>query len=77
MTVRDSVIRNFTLIGISFQPNKLEQSQLFVSNTLVSDNGGDAINISPAGSELNSVVDHVKWKTIRELGYLLIKQIKP
>jgi Right handed beta helix region len=61
LTVRDSVIRNFALNGISFQPNTSNQSQLFVSNTLVSDNGGGGINISPAGSGItNAVLDHVE-----------------
>jgi Right handed beta helix region len=69
LTVRDSVIRNFTLNGISFQPNTSNQSQLFVSNTLVSDNGGDAINISPAGSgTINGVVDHVQMENNSGVG---------
>jgi hypothetical protein len=69
LTVRDSVIRNFTLIGISFQPNTSNQSQFFVSNTLVSDNGGDAINISPAGSgTINGVVDHVQMENNSGVG---------
>ena len=39
LTVRDSVIRNFTQDGILFGPNTSSLSQLFVSNTVVSDNG--------------------------------------
>jgi hypothetical protein len=56
LNVRDSVIRNFGNVGILFQPNSSSMSQLFVSNTLVSDNGNDAINISPAGSGTTSGV---------------------
>ena len=42
LNVSDSAIRNFTGEGIEFQPISLTR-QLFVSNTLVSDNGGDGI----------------------------------
>ena len=42
LTVRDSVIRNFTDSGIAFAPNATP-SQIFVSNTLVSDNGVDGV----------------------------------
>ena len=45
LTVRDSVIKNFTQNGINFAPNTSNQSQIFVSNTLVSDNGNDGILI--------------------------------
>ena len=61
LNVQDSVIRNFTDDGIGFKPNSSTLSQLFVSNTLLSDNGASGINISPAGSGTTSgVVDHVK-----------------
>jgi hypothetical protein len=43
LTVRDSVIRNFTLEGINAQAGA--SSRLSVSNTLVSDNGTDGIFI--------------------------------
>jgi hypothetical protein len=60
LTVRDSVIRNFSGDGIQFGPTTSTQSQLFVSNTLVSDNGNNGISIDPTGSgTVNSVVDHV------------------
>jgi len=47
LTVRDSVIRNFTHDGITFAPNNTSSTlnQLRVSNTLVSDNGGNGIAI--------------------------------
>jgi hypothetical protein len=50
LTVRDSVIRNFTRNGIFFEPNSSTTSQLLVSSTLVSDNGGDGIFIDPTGT---------------------------
>src|ERR1700683_2832405 len=63
LNIRDSVIRNFALYGIIFQPNSSSSSQLFVSNTLVSDNGSDAINISPAGSGTDTgVLSHVEME---------------
>ena len=59
LTVRDSVIRNFTGSGIFFGPNSSTSSEIFVSNTLVSDNGGDGISISPTGSGTTTgVLDH-------------------
>jgi hypothetical protein len=60
LNVRDSVIRNFTLDGIFFQPNSSTLSQLFVSNTVASDNGGDGIGINPSGSgTTNGVLSRV------------------
>jgi hypothetical protein len=59
LTVRDSVIRNFTADGIHFGPTG--SSQIFVSNTLISDNGNNGININAAGSgTTNGVLDHVQ-----------------
>src|ERR1700732_3744706 len=49
LTVRDSVIRNFTAIGINFVPNTSNLSQLFVSTTLLSDSG-TGIRVVPTGS---------------------------
>jgi hypothetical protein len=49
LTVRDSVIRNFAFDGIFFGPNSSTQSQLYVSNTLASDNGASGILINPTG----------------------------
>jgi hypothetical protein len=63
LTVRDSVIRNFTSYGINFQPNTSTPSRIFVSNTLVSDNGLSGIGIGPDGSgTTNGVLDHVEME---------------
>jgi len=61
LTVRDSVIRNFSVFGILFAPTSSSASQLFVSNTLVSDNGDGGIVITPAGTT-TAVLDHVELK---------------
>jgi hypothetical protein len=50
LTVRDSVIRNLMGNGITFTPSASTLTKLFVSNTLVSDNGNNGIRIGPAGS---------------------------
>jgi Right handed beta helix region len=61
LTVRDSVIRNFTDDGIDFAPNSSNPIQFFISNTLVSDNGSTGVNISPSGSGTTTgVLDHVQ-----------------
>ena len=61
LTVRDSIIRNFSGDGIQFSPSA--SSQLFVSNTLVSDNGGQGIVISPSGSgTTNGVLNRVEME---------------
>jgi hypothetical protein len=61
LTVRDSVIRNFSQDGIGYGANSSTPSQLFVSNTLVSDNGSDGISIGSGGSgTTNCVLDHVQ-----------------
>jgi hypothetical protein len=61
LTVRDSVVRNFTGDGILFQPNFTTTSQLSVSNTLVSDNSSNGIDIFCIGGAgtLAGVLDHV------------------
>jgi hypothetical protein len=62
LTVRDSVVRNFSNYGIDFVPNNLTLSQLFVSNTVVSDNI-TGIFIEPTGSvsqTMNGVLNHVE-----------------
>ena len=56
LTVRDSVIRNFTGDGIFFGPNSSTLSQLFVLDTLVSDNGAHGIAVVPTGSGTTSGV---------------------
>jgi Right handed beta helix region len=53
LTIRDSVIRNFTSIGINSQPGV--SGQLLVSSTLVSDNGGDGIFIFTGLGTLDTV----------------------
>ena len=62
LTVRDSVIRNFANSGIFFGPSSASTlSQLFVSNTLLSDNGTNGIGITPSGSgTTDSVLSHVE-----------------
>jgi hypothetical protein len=58
LNVRDSVIRNFSNDGIQFSPDA--STQLFVSNTLISDNGSDGISIIANGSGTTTgVLDHV------------------
>jgi Right handed beta helix region len=58
LTVRDSVIQNFTKDGIHFQP--AASSQLSVLNTLVSNNGSNGISIPPTGSGTTTgVLNHV------------------
>jgi hypothetical protein len=65
LTVRDSVIRNFGSpgfggVGLDFLPNGSTSSQLFVSNTLVADNGSSGIEMDSAGSGTTiGVLDHV------------------
>ncbi len=61
LIVRDSVIRNFTANGISFQPNSSNLSQLYVSNTLASDNSLSGVDIEPEGSGTTlGTLDHVE-----------------
>jgi hypothetical protein len=61
LTVRDSVIRNFSNNGIHFEPNSSGLSQFFMSNTLVSDNGLNGILIASTGSGTTSgLFNHVE-----------------
>ena len=61
LNIRDSVIRNFTQVGIQFDSSSSTLSQIYVSNTLVSDNGGVGVSIFPTGSgTTNGVLDHVQ-----------------
>jgi hypothetical protein len=55
LIIQDSVIRNFAGDGINFAPNSSSPSQLFVSNTLVSDNESSGIDIDPNGSSAVAV----------------------
>jgi hypothetical protein len=60
LVVRDSVIRNFTSFGIFYAPTS-SSTQFFVANTLISDNGIDAIQIDPPlpGTAIGAL-DHVE-----------------
>jgi hypothetical protein len=60
LTVRDSVVRNFSGTGIYFVTNA--NSDLFVSNTLVADNGSDGISVFPtsAGVLVQAAFNHVE-----------------
>jgi len=58
LTVRDSVIRNFTQDGIVFAATSSSLSQFFVSNTLIADNGGNGF--TAGGNSVNGVLDHVQ-----------------
>jgi hypothetical protein len=59
LTVRDSVIRNFPSSGINFAPASSSQSRLFVSNTLISDNGFSGISIQSSGpGKTTGALDH-------------------
>jgi hypothetical protein len=61
LSVRDSVIRNFSDDGIDFAPSSSNPVQLFVSNTVISDNGSTGFYISPAGSGTTTgAIDHVQ-----------------
>jgi hypothetical protein len=63
LTVRDSVIRNFTNEGILITPNTSNPTSFFVSNTLLSDNGADGIDIVSSGSgTTNGVLSHVEME---------------
>jgi Right handed beta helix region len=61
LTIRDSEIRNFGA-GIIFEPNNSSTvSQLFMSNTQVTDNDADGIQINPNGTgTTNAVFNHVR-----------------
>jgi hypothetical protein len=74
LNVEDSVIRNFTKSGITFGPGvSLSSSQLYVSNTLVSDNGLHGIVISPAGTGTTTgVLDHVRMKNNAQNGLTVL-----
>jgi hypothetical protein len=65
LTVRDSVIRNFQLNGISFNPSTSTPTHLYVSNTLVSDNGNSGISLtqfSNMASTTNAALYHVEME---------------
>jgi hypothetical protein len=59
LTVRDSVVRNFAFDGIDFFPTA--SGTFSISNTLVSDNGGNGIGVTSTGSGTTSgVLSHVE-----------------
>jgi hypothetical protein len=73
LTVRDCVIRNLSNDGISFFPISVTPSQLFVSNTLISDNGSEGIFIYPDGSATTTgVLDHVEIENNADHGLFVI-----
>jgi len=69
LTVCESVIRNFSDDGIAFQPTASTPSQLFVSNTLVSDNGQVGIIFLPPVRELQRAFSITsRWYTMDRMG---------
>jgi hypothetical protein len=69
LNVQNCVIRNFSFVGIAFQPNSSTLSQLYVSNTLVSDNGGGGIDVQPTGSGTTiGVLDRVQIENNNSTG---------
>jgi hypothetical protein len=69
LNVRDSSIRNFSDDGIKFVPTASNPIQLFVSNTLVSDNGNIGIDIFATGSgTTNGFLDHVQIENNADIG---------
>jgi hypothetical protein len=74
LNIRDSVIQNFTQNGIFCSPNTSTLSQLYVSNTLVSDNGKNGIEISSGAGTgtTNGVLDHVQIENNAQNGLYVI-----
>ena len=71
LTVRDSVIRNFTNFGILFEPDA--SSQMSVSNTRASDNGISGIEILANGSGTTTgVFDHVTTENNQSHGLYVL-----
>jgi hypothetical protein len=75
LNVQNSVVRNFTFNGIFFQPNA--PSRLFVSDTLLADNVGNGVQISPtAGSgTVTATLDHIALKHNTDDGLLVTNGI--
>jgi hypothetical protein len=72
LTVRDSVIRNFTDNGIYFVPDNSGPTQIFVSNTLVSDNDfGITIGSHHSGTT-TGVFDHVEFVGNAQVGLYVV-----
>jgi filamentous hemagglutinin family protein len=67
LNIQDSVVRNFTLGGISFEP--AASSQLAVSNTLVSDNGVNGVLVlTSSGGNANCTLDNVTMEGNASVG---------
>jgi hypothetical protein len=60
LNVRDCVIQNFTGDGMAIEPSIPISAQLFVSNTLISSNGINGIDIRPLGAQVTGFLDHVE-----------------
>jgi hypothetical protein len=59
LEIQESVIRNFSQVGIFFEPNA--SSNLSLSDTLISDNKEEGILIRPLGSgAVNGILDRVQ-----------------
>jgi hypothetical protein len=72
LNIQNCVIRNFSENGVNFTPTSSTLSQLFVSNTLVSDNGADAIDVNPSGSGTTTgVLDHVWLQNNGQQGFAI------
>jgi hypothetical protein len=71
LNLQNSVIRNFSTSGISFVPTSGGQTQVFVSNTLVSNNG-TGIFIQPSSVESTSgVLEHVELENNANFGLFI------
>jgi hypothetical protein len=74
LIVQDSVIRNFAGNGLSFLPNASTPSQLFVSNTLVSDNGANGIAMTAGSNSVGGVLSRVNMEGNAAAG-LVVKSL--
>jgi len=71
LRVQNCVIRNFANDGIQFSPDA--STQLFVSNTLVSENGSSGIEILANGSGTTTgVLDHVTMENNHSHGLFVL-----
>jgi hypothetical protein len=60
LTIRDCVIRNFGDYGLRLPSSSSALRQVFVSNTLISDNGSHGVYSELGGSgTMNAIFDHV------------------
>jgi Right handed beta helix region len=61
LTIRDSTIRNFSRNGIDFEPGSSSSTKLYVSNTLVAENGnaGFYLNANGPGAAVG-ILNHVE-----------------